>query len=129
MRFTGKAGSGSVPGFLVKHRWTQDVPLFARAMVLAGGTLFVAGPGDVVDEQQAFSRIDDPKVRRSLAEQAAALNGKKGGLLLAVSAANGKNLAQYDLDNPPVFDGMAATGGRLYMATTNGEVLCFSGDK
>ena len=129
MRFTGKAGSGSVPGFLVKHNWTQDVPLFARAMVLAGGTLFVAGPGDVVDEQQAFSRIDDPKVRRSLAEQAAALNGKKGGLLLAVSAADGKNLAQYDLDNPPVFDGMAATGGRLYMATTNGEILCFSGDK
>lgn len=128
MRFTGKAGSASVPGFLVKHHWTKDVPILARAMVLAGGTLFVAGPPDVVDEQQAFSRIDDPKVRRSLADQAAALNSKKGALLLTVSTADGKKLSQYDLDNPPVFDGMAGAGGRLYMATTNGEVLCFCED-
>ena len=128
MRFAGKAGSGSVPGFLVKHHWTKDVPIFARAMVLAGGTLFVAGPPDVVDEQQAFSRIDDPQVRRSLADQEDALNSKKGALLLTVSTADGKKLAQYDLVNPPVFDGMAAAAGRLYIATTNGEVLCFCED-
>jgi hypothetical protein len=97
-------------------------------MVLAGGMLFVAGPPDVVDEQQAFSRIDDPKVRRSLTDQVAALNSKKGALLLTVSTADGKKLAQYDLDNPPVFDGMASAGGRLYIATTNGEVLCFCED-
>ncbi|MHC4071030.1 MAG: hypothetical protein ACYTGS_03190, partial [Planctomycetota bacterium] len=60
MRFTGSAGS--VPGFDVKHNWTKDVPLFARAMVLAGRTLFVAGPPDVVDEDQAFRQINDPGV-------------------------------------------------------------------
>ncbi len=123
-----KAGPATAKGFLVKHHWTQDVPLFARAMVLAGGTLFVAGPPDVVDEQQASSRIDDPNVRRSLIEQAAAFNGKRGALLLAVSTADGKKLAQYDLDSPPVFDGMIGANERLYMTTTNGEVLCFSRD-
>jgi len=127
MRFTGKAGS--VPGFLVEHHWTKDVPLFARAMVLAGGTLFVAGPPDLIDEQQAFSQIDEPKVRQGLADQAAALNGEKGAVLLAVSAIDGKELAQYDLDNLPVFDGMAAAAGRLYMTTTDGEVLCFGRDE
>jgi hypothetical protein len=124
-----KAKPAPAKGFLVKHDWTQDVPLFARAMVLASGTLFVAGPPDVVDEQQAFRQIADPKVRRSLADQTAAFNGKKGAMLLAVSTNDGNKLAQYNLDSPPVFDGMAAAGGRLYMATVDGRVLCFSGTK
>jgi hypothetical protein len=127
MKFTGTGGS--VPGFSVEHEWTQDVPLLARAMVLAGGTLFVAGPPDLVDEPQAFRQINDPKVHRSLAEQAAAMEGDKGALLLAVSAADGKTLAQYDLDSPPVFDGMAAAAGRLYMTTVNGQVVCLKPDK
>ncbi len=127
MRFTGKAGS--VPGFLVQHHWTKDVPLLARAMVLAGGTLFVAGPPDVIDEQQAFRQINDAKVRRSLADQVAALNGKKGAALLAISTADGTELARYYLESPPVFDGMAGAGGRLYMATVDGKVLCFRESK
>ena len=125
MQFTSKAGPA--PQFLVKHFWTKDVPLFVRAMVLAGETLFVAGPPDVIDEQQVFRQIDNLKVRQSLADQDAALDGKKGALLLAVSAADGKKLAQYNIDSPPVFDGMAGAGGRLYMATANGELLCFRG--
>ena len=127
MRFSG--GGGSVPGFLVRHNWTKDVPLFARAMVLAGGTLFAAGPPDLIDEEQVFRRIEDPEVRRSLAEQAASLAGSKGAVLLAFSASDGQELASYELDSPPVFDGMAAAGGRLYLATTGGEVLCFRADK
>ncbi|MHC4298140.1 MAG: outer membrane protein assembly factor BamB family protein [Planctomycetota bacterium] len=127
MKFTGSAGSE--PGFEVKHNWTKDVPLFARAMVLTNRTLFVAGPPDVVDEDQAFRQIDEPKIQRSLAEQAAAHKGKRGALLKAVSAADGSDLAQYELDSPPVFDGMAAAGGRLYMSTVKGEVLCFGRGK
>jgi len=127
MKFTGSARS--VPGFSVEHNWTEDIPLLARAMVLADGTLFVAGPPDLIDEPQAFSQINDPKIRRTLASQVDAVNGKKGALLLAVSATDGKNLAQYNLDSPPVFDGMAGACGKLYISTINGEVLCFDGDK
>ncbi|OHB75287.1 MAG: hypothetical protein A2Z25_12770 [Planctomycetes bacterium RBG_16_55_9] len=123
IKFTGSAGS--VPGFAVRHQWTQDVLLIARAMVLANDTLFVAGPPDLVDEPQAFKQIDDPKIKRSLADQAAAFDGDKGALLLAVSAADGKTLARYDLDSSPVFDGMAAAAGRLYMSTVNGQLICF----
>ena len=36
-------------GSAVQYQWTSDVPLLARAMVLADGTLFIAGPADTVD--------------------------------------------------------------------------------
>jgi outer membrane protein assembly factor BamB len=127
MRFTGKGES--VPGFLVEHHWTKDVPLFARAMVLTGEKLFIAGPPDMIDERQAFRQIDAPEVRQSLVGQAAALAGEKGAVLMAVSAADGKELARYNLNSPPVFDGMAAVSGRLYMTTTSGEVWCFCRDE
>ena len=45
--------------------------------------------------------------------------------LWAVSTTDGKKLAEYKLDAPPVFDGMAAAAGRLYASTTDGHVVCF----
>jgi ABC-type glycerol-3-phosphate transport system substrate-binding protein len=77
-------------------------------MVLAGSNLFLAGPPDVFSNE----------------EPAATFAGERGGLLCVLSAADGSELAKYDLANPPAFDAMAAAGGKLYMATTGGEVLC-----
>ena len=91
-----------------EYRWTGQPPVLARAMVLAGSNLFLGGPPDVF-------LSEDP---------AATFEGKRGGLLYVLSAADGSELAKYDLDSPPVFDGMAAAGGKLYMAATGGEVLC-----
>jgi outer membrane protein assembly factor BamB/SAM-dependent methyltransferase len=96
-----------------EYRWTQQLGVLARALVLANDTLFLAGPPDI------FS-CDEP---------AAALEGKKGGLLCVLSAANGTELAKYDLDSPPVFDGMAAAGGHLYIVTIDGKVRCFGQNK
>jgi len=127
MKFTGGTGRGSK--FLVEHHWTQDVPLFARAMVLADGKLFVAGPEDLLDEEQAFKQIDDPNVRPKLDEQTTSLEGKKGAMLWAVSTTNGEKLSEHRLDSPPIFDGMAAAGGKLYMATQDGHVICLAGAK
>jgi outer membrane protein assembly factor BamB len=123
MKFTGTADA--TPGFEVRHNWTKDVPLFARAMVLTDRALFVAGPPDVVDEDQAFRQINEPQIQQSLAEQATALEGKKGALLKVVSPADGRDLAQYELDYPPVFDGMAAAAGKLYISTVNGDLRCY----
>ncbi len=118
------AGPPTVARYEVAHDWAADLPLFARAMVLAEGVLFVAGPADMVDENEAFRGIDDPEVRRRLAEQAAVFAGRRGAVLRAVSAADGRTLAEQKLDACPVFDGMAAAVGRLYMTTTDGRVLC-----
>ena len=95
-----------------------------RAMVLADKTLFIAGPPDLVDEEEVFKRPDDPALRKKLTEQVAALEGRKGALLWAVSTSDGKKTVEYQLESPPTWDGMAAAGGRLYLSTTNGQVLC-----
>jgi outer membrane protein assembly factor BamB len=110
-------------------KWAAgNPPIQARAMVLAGSTLFVAGPPDVLDEEEALRKPDDPAVRARLAAQAAALRGKQGGQLLAIAAADGKVLAAYELGAMPTFDGMAAAKGRLYLTTTNGKVHCLGGE-
>jgi outer membrane protein assembly factor BamB len=112
----------------VDYTWLiEHPPLLARGMVLAGGTLFVAGPPDVADELGGFGRFREPQVRAELDDQVAALEGRKGALLWAVSAADGQKLAEYKLETPPVFDGIAAANGRLYLATVDGTVLCFAG--
>ncbi len=125
MKFTGTAGT--TRGFMVRHDWTKDLPIFARAMVLAEKTIFIAGPPDLVDEPQAFAQIDEAQIKQSLIEQAAAIEGRKGAVLMAVSTTDPDESTQYQLDSPPVFDGMAAAGGRLYMSTVDGKVLCLAG--
>ena len=63
----------------VQYEWLVDKPpLQARAPVLAGTTLFVAGPPDVVDEEDAFFAMDDALVLERLAEQKALLMGSDG---------------------------------------------------
>jgi len=94
-------------------------------MVLAGETLFVAGPQDVADELKAFYEPDDAENRNALAKQDSVLEDQQGALLYAVSASDGEKLAEYKLDSLPVWDGMAAANGRLYLATKSGKVLCF----
>ena len=124
IRFTGQ--SGAVKGFAVSHDWTSDLPIFARAMVLAGKTLFVAGPPDVIDEPEVFKQIAQPQVKGQIAKQAAALNGDQGALLMAVSADGARRLAEYKLDGLPVFDGMVAAGGNLYISMTDGTLVCMT---
>jgi len=82
------------PGWTVKA-----CPVAVEAMLIAAGTLFLAGPPDAVEP--------------------------KGGLLWAVGLADGRKLREVRLDAAPVFDGLAGGGGRLYLATRDGKLLCF----
>ncbi len=114
----------------VDYKWLSERPaLLVRAMVLADKTLFIAGPPDIADEKEAWGRFFEPEIRAELDEQIAALEGRKGALLRAVSASDGKKLSEYNLESPPVWDGMAAANGRLYVAMKNGKILCFGGNE
>ena len=124
----GRVDKCSIPGTQLAYRWSVQTALQARAIVLAGKTLFFAGPPDVLDEERAFKHPGDPSLRPRLDRQVAALEGALGGLLLAVSAPDGGKLAEYSLESMPVFDGMAAAGGRLYFAATDGTVQCLAGE-
>ncbi len=116
-----------VPVTGVGFKWSSQLPMLVRAMVLADKTLFVAGPPGVIDEEAVFADRDTLASQTMMDRQAAALAGEKGSMLWAVSAVNGDRLAAYELDAMPVFDGMAATSGKLYIATAEGTVQCWKG--
>jgi outer membrane protein assembly factor BamB len=90
--------------------WERKLPLRVQAMVLAGENLFLAGVPDAIDP-------DDPL---------ASFEGRKGASLVAVEGETGKKLSELKLDAPPVFDGLVAAGGRLYLADCAGDLLCLT---
>jgi outer membrane protein assembly factor BamB len=116
-----------VPVTRVAFKWSTQTPMLVRAMVLADKTLFVAGTPDVLNEEAVFRNREDAALQVKMDEQVAALEGKKGAILWAVSANNGEKLSGYKLDAMPVFDGMAAANGKLYMAMADGSVECWKG--
>jgi outer membrane protein assembly factor BamB len=91
------------PPTQVRYHWSKPLPFYARAMLLAGETLFVAGPERVIDLEE----------------------NQPGGpvRLWAVSAADGAKQAEYELEAAPVFDSFAAAAGRLYFTTVDGRVV------
>jgi len=108
------------------YRWTRDVPMMVRAMALAGRTLLVAGPEDLLDEDAAFQTFSDGATQKQLADQDAALAGRRGALLHAVDADSGRTTAEYTMDSPPVFDGLIVAGGKVFIATTDGHLQCWA---
>ncbi len=125
----GKKPSGKKPAndTLVQFNWTEDIPLLARAMLLADKTLFVVGPPDLMDEEETFVKLTegDEEVQKIIAAQDAALEGSNGAILWAVDADTGKQLAKLEIDSLPVWDGMAAAEEKLFLSTTDGKVMCF----
>lgn len=88
--------------------WSDWAPIRIRAMTLAGEHLFVAGPPDVLDENDPMSSFE----------------GRMGGLIRVYQSEGGKHTRQYKLSAPPVFDGMIAADGHLLIATTDGQIIC-----
>jgi len=81
-------------------------------MVIAGETLFVAGSDDVLSPEDPW----------------AAYEGRKGGKLMAFSVNDGEKLAQYELSAAPIFDGMSAAHGRIYLSARGGKLICYAGE-
>jgi len=89
----------------VQYVWSKPIPIFPRAMLLAGETLFLAGASNVDD---FFA--GDPK---------------QNVLFWAVSTKDGSKLTESKLKASPVYDSFAACGGRLYFTTVDGRVVCW----
>ena len=111
-------------------RWSREVPLHVRAMGLADQTLFIAGPPSIAKEgppetSASTSRLSPAQAGQSLD----AWEGKSGARLWAVSTEDGSRLTEYALDCLPTWDGMAAAGGRLYLSTTDGTVVCLAANE
>jgi outer membrane protein assembly factor BamB len=95
-------------------KWSEPQPFLVRGMVLAGDTLIAAGP---------------PELKNDPAAGRAAWLGKKGGVVAAYDTSGGKPMGIMPLESPPVFDGMAAAYGKVFVAQMDGSVLCLTGAK
>jgi len=91
-----------------KPLWEQRLGIRVTAIVRAADTIFVAGSPDIVDPK-------DPS---------GAWEGRKGGIVAAFAASDGQRIAEHKLPAPPVWDGMAAADGRLYISTSDGAIIC-----
>ncbi|NOY81983.1 MAG: PQQ-binding-like beta-propeller repeat protein [Kiritimatiellaeota bacterium] len=98
--------------------WWKRVHVLVRAMVTAGvrpknSRVFIAGAPEQI-------RREDPL---------AAFEGRTGGRLLTFAAGDGTLLGRIKLPGPPVFDGMIAARGRLYLSLRNGRLVCLGRPK
>jgi outer membrane protein assembly factor BamB len=103
----GKGKDKLTPG------WTKNLALQPRAMVAANDRLCVAGWMDSVVIEMKSGRAtnaSDPDPRNSV--------------LRVYSATDGKPISELKLDTEPVFDGMAAADGKVYLSLKDGTLLC-----
>ncbi len=108
------------------HWSAPQPPLHARAMILAGPTLLVAGPPDVLNEDEAYERPSDPQVRAQIVEQNAAYEGRRGALLVGISADTGRQRFRIDLPAAPTWDGLAAAEGEVFLSDRDGALTCLT---
>ncbi len=94
------------------QKWSAQIPFRPRAMLRAGDMVFLAG-------MPAGLNQDDPH---------ATFDGRTGGMLRTASIDGGKTLAHRRLKSPPVWDGLAAAGGKMYMSAMDGSVTCMIRD-
>ena len=88
-----------------KNKWLLDEAISQQmvGVVLAGETAYMAGVPTSLD-------------------------AKDKGELWVLSGADGKKLQTLPLESRPVYDGLSAAGGRLYLAAEDGRLTCFGAD-
>jgi len=94
-----------------KKSWQSDIPLTGKAIAMSGNVVLVAGT---------------PVVFPS-GDIAEAYEGRMGGVLWLADSATGEKLAEHTLPAPPAWDSLAIANGAVYIALTDGRLLCFAG--
>ena len=89
-------------------KWHLWLPVRVNAMVKANDKLVVCGIPDVLDEANPLAPFE----------------GELGSRLWVISTEDGKVISKQELDEIPVFDGMMAAEGRVYMVTQSGKLIC-----
>ena len=84
------------------HLWTKPIPVHPRAMLKAADSIYI---GCAENTEQLLSE-------------------KGAGKILIMNASDGSKAGEFGIESPPVFDGMAAAGGKLFVSQKNGKLTC-----
>lgn len=93
------------------RKWSTPMPIRVISLVATKDSLFAAGPADVVDPADLWGGYE----------------GRKGARLMVCSKTDGKPRTAMELPAVPVYDGMSAAGGSLYIAFADGSIRRFVG--
>jgi outer membrane protein assembly factor BamB len=104
-RGKGRRKTGGKTAYL----WSSMVPIRGEAILAAENCLYLAGTRDAVDEEDPWAHVE----------------GRKGGVLAVYARADGKKLAEVSLSSAPVFDGMSASSGNVFLVTRDGKINCY----
>ncbi|MBL7077565.1 MAG: PQQ-binding-like beta-propeller repeat protein [Kiritimatiellae bacterium] len=118
-RRIGETGGGTVPRMSGwnqwARRWTTHIPIAGHAILLGGDRVAVAG----VPMRAGFSPQDIED----------AYEGRKGGVLWAISGSTGQPTGEIALPAPPVWDGLAAADGTCFITLKDGTVMALGESK
>jgi len=115
--------------------WSKKIDVYVRAMVVTRNVepeqpnlIFAAGGPDIIEEYDAMNLIQAQQRKGfnlgKIYKKEKAVAGKLGAKFIVVSSRTGDILSQTKLDSPPIFDGMSAANGRIFIANMNCEVVC-----
>jgi hypothetical protein len=99
--------------------WADTQSLIVRAMVLTQDKLIIAGPPDLRQKNSSILAYENDK------EALASFLGEKGVFLRVLRTTDGQILSEEPLDAMPVFDGLSAAQGKMFVSLKNGQVQCW----
>ncbi|MHC4251494.1 MAG: outer membrane protein assembly factor BamB family protein, partial [Planctomycetota bacterium] len=90
-------------------QWSVSIPIRVNSILAGADCVYVAGTRDLVEEDDPWGHVQ----------------GRRGGMLAVHARSDGRRLSETALDNAPVFDGLSASRGNVFLVTEAGVVLCF----
>ena len=111
-----RRGKGKAKG--MTYLWSKKIDMIARAMIQTPGQMVLAGIPDLAkrnSNELAFDNADEVQ---------AAYSGSKGGIIRFVNTTDGTQTEEIKLGTRPVFDGLAAAHGKLFIALKDGRLQC-----
>ncbi|MCP4262198.1 MAG: PQQ-binding-like beta-propeller repeat protein [Planctomycetes bacterium] len=96
-------------------KWSESIDIRPRALVRAGEVLLLGGTPGLSENE-------------NVSENFVEFEGHGKGMLWFISAKDGTKTSTFNLEAPPIWDGIAVANERLYISRADGVLECLSGN-